>query len=736
MAYRKAEVMGIPAQSFVSPVKILIAEDSRTQAQRLRHILEQQGYQVEVASNGRLALQMAPQFRPAMIISDVVMPEMDGYELSRRIKADADLCDIPVILVTTMSDPQDVIRGLECGADNFVLKPYDEGSLLGRVRYILLNRELRQGQDTGMGVELYFDGKRHYITAGRLQILNLLLSTYDAAIERNKELNRSQEQLQSLNERLDAANLQLQATNIRLVTAKDEAQRANRAKSTFLATMSHEIRTPMNGVIGMVDVLQQTSLQSDQAEMVELIRESAFSLLNIIDDILDFSKIEAGKLEIERAPMPVAAVLEKACGLLDRLAERRGVELTLFTDPAIPEEVLGDAVRLRQVLINLTNNAIKFSSGGERSGRVSVRALLAERGAEHVTLLFQVIDNGIGMDEQTRARLFTSFTQADPSTTRRFGGTGLGLAISHRLVQLMGGEIAAQSVVGEGSTFTVRLSFPLPAQQSDPGNTVAEVSGLSCIVVGAPGLFDDLTTYLRHGGATVERVRNMIAAREGFGTGPAGLSVWVIDEQDRPFAEAIRATAGVGPHPESPIVVVVIGRGQRRTPRPAASGLITVDGNMLNRRTFLQAVAIAAGRAQAQANSPRSGKIPVPFSLPSREQARQHGRLILVAEDNETNRKVILRQLGLLGFAADVVGDGRTALEHWRSGGYRMLLTDLHMPEPDGYELTTAIRAEEQGPRPTRIVALTANAVKGEAENCRAVGMDDYLSKPARSEER
>src|ERR1043166_2150569 len=213
MAYRKAEVMGIPAQSFVSPVKILIAEDSRTQAQRLRHILEQQGYQVEVASNGRLALQMAPQFRPAMIISDVVMPEMDGYELSRRIKADADLCDIPVILVTTMSDPQDVIRGLECGADNFVLKPYDEGSLLGRVRYILLNRELRQGQDTGMGVELYFDGKRHYITAGRLQILNLLLSTYDAAIERNKELNRSQEELQSLNARLDAANSEWRAAN-------------------------------------------------------------------------------------------------------------------------------------------------------------------------------------------------------------------------------------------------------------------------------------------------------------------------------------------------------------------------------------------------------------------------------------------------------------------------------------------------------------------------------------------
>ena len=205
--------MGPGTQPSPSAVKILIAEDSPTQAQRLRHILQQQGYQVGVAGNGRLALEMAPQFRPAVIISDVVMPEMDGYELSRRIKTDAGLADIPVILVTTMSDPQDVILGLECGADNFVLKPYDENALLARVRYVLVNREMRRPQDVGMGVEIYFNGKRHFITADRLQILNLLLSTYDAAIQRNKELHRSQEELQSLNARLDAANAKLQAAN-------------------------------------------------------------------------------------------------------------------------------------------------------------------------------------------------------------------------------------------------------------------------------------------------------------------------------------------------------------------------------------------------------------------------------------------------------------------------------------------------------------------------------------------
>ena len=537
-----------------------------------------------------------------------------------------------------------------------------------------------------------------------------------------------------------------------LKQARIDAEQASRAKSSFLAAMSHEIRTPMNGVIGMIDVLRQTSLSGYQMEMANLIRDSAYALLSIIEDILDFSKIEAGKLEIEKIPMRLASVVENACGMLAHLALTKGVELTLFIDPAIPENVMGDPLRLRQVLINIINNAIKFSSKQEKSGKVSVRVLLTESNPDQVVIAFQITDNGIGMDQETQNKLFKSFSQGDPSTTRRFGGTGLGLAISHHLAELMDAEITVQSEPQQGSTFIIQMPFkPLPAI-SVTDSKINDLSGLTCLILGDDnGMSDDLAIYLRSAGAIVEQVSDLNTVRQRIQSLAPGLWLVVIDaEQQTPSIEELRAafaarssalkstlkTDSDALQPDIEPRFIVIKRGRRRQARTEDIDIVTLDGDVMYRQSLLRAMSIAAGRAEVGMESGpsdnllKSGPVPV-----SRDEALRQGKLILVAEDNDINQKVIRQQLNLLGYAGDIANDGREALKRLQDCNYALLLTDLHMPEMDGFELTKAIRSEETSKKHIPIVALTANALKGEREHCLSAGMDDYLSKPVQLED-
>jgi two-component system sensor histidine kinase/response regulator len=519
-----------------------------------------------------------------------------------------------------------------------------------------------------------------------------------------------------------------------LEEARKDAENANKAKASFLANMTHELRTPLNGVIGMLDVMKQTTLESHQVEMLDLAAESATSLLGIVDDILDFSKIEAGRLGIESLPFSLEEVVENTCAVLSPLAEKLNVELTLFTDPALPARVLGDAVRLKQVLLNLANNAVKFSSLKDRRSRVSVKAAVASQSAHETTLVFEVKDDGIGMEPETIAGLFRSFTQGDASITRRFGGTGLGLAICRNLAELMGGRIQVSSEPGKGSTFTLSVPFARPHEsQSHPrGN---EVAGVSCLLIsGSPERRHDFAAYLAAAGASVVEAKDLAAAAGQKGVQRTSPFVCVLDvETDLPDPETLRAVrAGADPH-ESGFVLIDRTR-PRRTPPPSPE-VVVIDSHLLKREAFLNAVACAAGRLKPSTQTTPAAIRRTPSRVPSRQEAIGARELILVAEDNDVNQKVILRQLGLLGYTADVAKDGAEALKLWQTGDYSLLFADLHMPAMDGYQLTSGIRLHEGAGQHAVIVALTADVIKGGAQQCRDAGLDDYLCKPARLSE-
>jgi signal transduction histidine kinase len=436
-------------------LEILIVEDSPTQAERLRRLIQSSGYHARVAGNGKLALAAIRERKPHLVLSDIVMPEMDGYELCRAVKADPALRDIPVILVTSLTDPKDIIRGIECGADNFIRKPYAEDYLLNRIGQMLVNQKLRKNSSMEVGIALYLGDQKHFINAERQQILDLLISTYEQAVQVNSELQARERQVIELNMRLAHHAGELETINREIALKNLELAEASRMKSAFIANMSHELRTPLNAIIGFTGALLMKlpgPLNDEQERQLTTIRSSARHLLSLINDILDVAKIEAGKVTLSLEPVHCQQLIGEVADTLRPLAAQKGLQV-LVEVPEQPVVLQTDRRALAQIMINLANNAIKFTEKGH------VKLTLAQRSDEEQALIteFSVADSGSGIKEEDQAKLFQAFSQLDNTSTRHVEGAGLGLYLSQNLANLLGGSLFFSSDFGKGSTFTLAL---------------------------------------------------------------------------------------------------------------------------------------------------------------------------------------------------------------------------------------------------------------------------------------
>ncbi|MGA2246915.1 MAG: response regulator [Verrucomicrobiota bacterium] len=652
---------------------LLLGSDAKL-AEAVALVLHLDGASIGFAANYSDAVRVLQTHPPELLLLDLRTSEADSLNLLRQIKHHPSGLPVMSLALAPSGDNTPVIRAFDLGLNEFVPVPFENSLFRARVHGLI---QLNQ---------------------------------------RMAELMRRQQELDD---------------------AVRAAESNSRTKSEFLAAMSHEIRTPMNGVIAMTSLLMETQLSVDQRGYLETIHNSSESLLTIINDILDFSKIEAGRMELEDRPFDLRAVIEESLDLLAPRTLDKSLDLVYEADAQIPEMVSGDSQRLRQVLVNLLANAVKFTDKGDILVKVDAIAPVAAEaeGPAPWRLHFQVRDSGIGIQPDRLARLFRAFTQADVSTSRKYGGTGLGLAISRRLVELMGGRMWAESVPGDGSTFHFTVNVGPVPDSKPPTHTgrIARLADLKILILDDNATSRNaLSEQCRRWGMLPTALASTAQAMDLL-RGNAEFDLALVDLH-LPGADGLTAAAELQKLPAATMLPMVLltPLGKRKR---GSEDVRVVFAHAVHKPVKPAQLSSALERALL---SPRSAARPPEPAKAEKLLAEQLPLKVLLVDDNAINQKVAVRIMQQFGYQPEVAGNGRDALEKLDQQPFDFIFMDVMMPEMDGLEATRLLRKRQMiggyNNYQSRIivVAMTAHAMQGDREKCIAAGMDDYLAKPVR----